>query len=211
LVGRHNISNCLAAAAVAERFGLSLEQIARGIAGLRSIPGRLERIDGPQPFEVFVDYAHTEDALRNAVRFLNRLTRGRVICVFGAGGDRDRSKRPLLGRAAAEADLAVVTSDNPRSEHPERIIRDILPGLTSAGRRPYIEPDRAQAIRWALDRAEPGDSVLIAGKGHETEQIIGNERLPFDDREVVRRSLVPPPHFLRIHSRVETAETVLTG
>jgi UDP-N-acetylmuramoyl-L-alanyl-D-glutamate--2,6-diaminopimelate ligase len=211
LVGRHNVSNCLAAAAVAERFGLALDEIAGGIASLGSIPGRLERIDGPQPFEVFVDYAHTEDALRNAVRFLRRLTRGRVICVFGAGGDRDRSKRPLLGRAAAEADLAVVTSDNPRSEHPDRIIREILPGLAAAGRRPHVEPDRAAAIRWALERAEPGDAVLIAGKGHETEQIIGGERLPFDDREVARRSLVPAPHFLRkspLHTRVGIPESV---
>jgi UDP-N-acetylmuramoyl-L-alanyl-D-glutamate--2,6-diaminopimelate ligase len=209
LVGRHNVSNCLAAAAAADRFDLSLEQIARGIASLEAIPGRLERIEGPQPFDVFVDYAHTEDALRNAVRFLRRLTRGRLICVFGAGGDRDRSKRPLLGRAAAEADLAVVTSDNPRSEHPDRIIRDILPGLTAAGRRPFIEPDRAAAIRWAIDRAEPGDTVLVAGKGHETVQIIGSERLPFDDREVVRRSLIRAPHFLSIPSRAEIHEAVL--
>ena len=211
LVGRHNVSNCLAAAAAADHFGLSLEQIARGIASLEVIPGRLERVDGPQPFDVFVDYAHTEDALRNAVRFLRRLTRGRVICVFGAGGDRDRSKRPLLGRAASEADLAVVTSDNPRSEHPDRIIRDILPGLTAAGRRPYIEADRAAAIRWAIDRAEPGDTVLVAGKGHETIQIIGSERLPFDDREVVRRSLIRAPHFLKSHSRAVVEEAVLTG
>jgi UDP-N-acetylmuramoyl-L-alanyl-D-glutamate--2,6-diaminopimelate ligase len=189
LVGRHNVSNCLAAAAVAAHFGVGIAEVARGIEALATVPGRLEQIDIGQPFPVFVDYAHTEDALRNCLSALRPLTRGRIICVFGAGGDRDRTKRPLLGRAAAEADLAVVTSDNPRSESPDAIIADILCGYPGARRQPYVEADRERAIRWALQHAGPADTVLIAGKGHETEQIVGTERLQFDDREVARECL----------------------
>jgi UDP-N-acetylmuramoyl-L-alanyl-D-glutamate--2,6-diaminopimelate ligase len=189
LVGRHNVSNCLAAAAVATHFGIGLNEIVRGIEALRAVPGRLEHIDGGQPFPVLVDYAHTEDALRNCLASLRPLTAGRIICVFGAGGDRDRTKRPRLGRAAAEADLAVVTSDNPRSEAPAAIIGDILAGFTGTKRRPCVEADRERAIRWAIQHAGPADTVLIAGKGHETEQIIGDQRLHFDDREVARECL----------------------
>ncbi len=188
LVGRHNVANCLAAAAVAAHFGVGLETIARGIRSLTAVPGRLEQVDAGQPFPVFVDYAHTEDALRNCLASLRPLTKGRVICVFGAGGDRDKLKRPLLGRAAAEADLPVVTSDNPRSEAPESIVADILCGFTGR-RQPYVDVDRERAIRWAIQHAGPGDTVLIAGKGHETEQIIGSQRLHFDDREVARGCL----------------------
>lgn len=188
LVGRHNIANCLAAAAVAAHFGIDLATIARGIRSLTAVPGRLELVDAGQPFPVFVDYAHTEDALRNCLASLRPLTRGRVICVFGAGGDRDKLKRPLLGRAASEADLPVVTSDNPRSETPDSIIADILCGFTGR-RQPYLEVDRERAIRWAIQHAGSGDTVLIAGKGHETEQIIGSQRLHFDDREVARGCL----------------------
>jgi len=195
LIGRHNVSNCLAAAASAVRAGISLDVIASGIESLALVPGRLERVDCRQSFDVFVDYAHTDDALRCCIGFLRRLALGRVICVFGAGGDRDRSKRPLLGRAAAEADLAVVTSDNPRSEHPEQIIHEILAGFPLSQREPYVEVDRAEAIRWALEQAEPGDCVLVAGKGHELEQIIGTERIPFDDREVVRTLLFRLAHL----------------
>lgn len=190
LVGRYNISNCLAAAAACEHLGVPGEAIARGIESLTSVPGRLERVDCGQPFDVFVDYAHTDDALRRCVTHLRELTHGRVICVFGAGGDRDRLKRPLLGRAAAAADIAVVTSDNPRTEDPNEIIREVLEGCQGASCRPWVEVDRAEAIQWALSEARPGDCVLVAGKGHEVEQIIGTQRLPFDDREVVRRSLV---------------------
>jgi len=188
LVGRHNISNCLAAAAVAVHFGIDLPTIARGIRSLAAVPGRLEQVDLGQPFPVFVDYAHTEDALRNCLASLRPITTGRVICVFGAGGDRDKLKRPLLGRAASEADLPVVTSDNPRSEAPESIVADILGGFTGR-RQPYVEIDRERAIRWAIQHAGPSDTVLIAGKGHETEQIIGSQRLHFDDREVARACL----------------------
>lgn len=187
LPGRHNVSNCLAAATAALHFDIPLAEIALGIESLTHVPGRLQQVDCGQDFAVFVDYAHTEDALQRCVQFLRRLTNGRVICVFGAGGDRDRSKRPLLGKAAAAADLAVVTSDNPRSEHPEQIIRDILPGFDGARQPPHVEADRQQAIQWALAAARPGDAVLIAGKGHETEQIVGAERHHFDDREVVRQ------------------------
>lgn len=190
LIGRHNVSNCLAAAAAAAHFGIALSDIARGIEALSGVPGRLERINCGQPFHVFVDYAHTDDALRNVIRAIRPLTPGRIICVFGAGGDRDRSKRPLLGKAACEADLAVVTSDNPRSEKPEGIIAEILTAFAAEARQPYVEADREQAIRWALQHAGPGDTVLIAGKGHETEQIVGTQRHHFDDREVARRNLL---------------------
>src|SRR4029078_1469749 len=124
------------------------------------------------------DYAHTDDALRRCVQFLKSRSSGRVTCVFGAGGDRDRTKRPLLGKAASEADIAIVTSDNPRSEEPSAIVRDILGGLNSTSCETIIEIDRAEAIRTALSSAETGDCVLVAGKGHETEQIIGSERIP---------------------------------
>jgi len=189
LVGRHNVSNCLAAAAATLQFGISLNEIAAGIEALTVVPGRLERIDCGQPFSVHVDYAHTDDALRQSVRSLRELSSGRILCVFGAGGDRDRSKRPLLGRAAAEADLAIITSDNPRTEDSHQIIQDILGGFDETSPQPHVEVDRAAAIRWALDRAEPGDSVLVAGKGHEVEQIVGDERIPFDDRAVIREFL----------------------
>jgi UDP-N-acetylmuramoyl-L-alanyl-D-glutamate--2,6-diaminopimelate ligase len=170
-------------------MGVRLDDIAAGIAALESVPGRLDRVECPYGFHVFVDYAHTDDALRRCVQFLKRLTTGRVICVFGAGGDRDRTKRPLLGRAAAEADVAVVTSDNPRSEDPQRIIRDVLTGLEGASCVCHVEADRAESICWALRQARPGDCVLVAGKGHEAEQIVGNQRLRFDDREVIRQLL----------------------
>jgi UDP-N-acetylmuramoyl-L-alanyl-D-glutamate--2,6-diaminopimelate ligase len=203
LIGKHNVSNCLAAAAVGMHFGASLQEIATGIAALESVPGRMEPIECGQPFQVFVDYAHTDDALRNAIRSLRPLTLKRILCVFGAGGDRDRSKRPLLGKAATEADLPVVTSDNPRSEDPAAIIRDILAGMGVERRKPCVEVSRENAIRWALQHAGPGDAVLIAGKGHETEQICGAMRQHFDDREVAReclndlypKSLTGPPHL----------------
>jgi len=193
LVGRHNISNCLAAAVAATALGATHSEIVTGLEQFRGAPGRMERIDAGQPFNVFVDYAHTDDALRRCLQSLRNITAGRLICVFGAGGDRDRSKRPLLGRAATLADLAIITSDNPRSENPQRIIDDILPGCSGAAIAPIVEPDRAAAIRWALDTARSGDCVLIAGKGHEQEQIIGDQRLPFDDRAVARAVLWQRP------------------
>ncbi len=189
LIGRHNVSNCLAAAAVAMHFGLSLEEIRDGLASQKTVPGRLEQVEGDQPFSVYVDYAHTDDALRRTIASLRELTSGRILCVFGAGGDRDRSKRPLLGRAGGTADVAIVTSDNPRSEDPTRIIEEVLAGCRATATEIHVEPDRSAAIHWAMSQAEPGDVVLVAGKGHETVQILGDAAHPFDDREVCRQAL----------------------
>jgi len=193
LIGRHNIANCLAATAAGLHFGLSLQEIAAGIGALRCVLGRLQAIDCGQPFQVFVDYAHTEDALRRLISAVRPWTRGRVICLFGAGGDRDRSKRPAMGAAASSADVVILTSDNPRSESPERIIDDIRSGC--AAQRLIIEPDRERAVGLALRLAEPGDVVLIAGKGHETVQIIGRDRLPCDDAALCRKYLTLRPHL----------------
>lgn len=189
MIGRHNISNCLAAAAVAAHLCVSPEEIVAGIEQFDCVPGRLERIQCGQPFDVFVDYAHTDDALRRCLQSLRSITPGKLICVFGAGGDRDRTKRPLLGRAASLADTAIVTSDNPRTEDPGRIIDEIVAGMSDSTAEVLIEPDRATAIAKALQIAEPGDCVLLAGKGHETDQVIGDRRLPFDDRQVARELL----------------------
>ena len=184
LIGRHNVSNCLAAISASLKLGIPVDVVVEGIRNLKNVPGRLEPVDCGQPFDLFVDYAHTDDALRRVVRSLKELSQGRLICVFGAGGDRDRSKRPLLGMAASEAEIPIVTSDNPRTEDPHQIIEDILSGFRKIGRKPYVEADRERAIRWALDEARQGDCVLISGKGHETYQILGSERIPFDDREL---------------------------
>ena len=155
---------------------------------MTSVPGRLELVDAGQPFTVLVDYAHTPDSLDNVLRTARDFAAGRVLVVFGAGGDRDRGKRPLMGRIAADlADVVLVTSDNPRSEEPLAIIQDILQGT---GMDVEIDPDRRTAIERALSLAEPGDVVVIAGKGHEQGQEIGPEKLPFDDREVVREALM---------------------
>jgi len=205
LPARHNILNCLAATAVALHFGARSEAIAAGIEQLPSVPGRLERVDAGQPFHVFVDYAHTDDALRRVVDNLKTLTKGKVICVFGAGGDRDRTKRPLLAEAASHADAAVVTSDNPRTESPTQIIEDILAGFPAGYSDFHIEADRRRAMAHAFSLAEPGDCVLIAGKGHETIQIVGDERRPFDDRLVATELLRELP-AVRTHSASQTAE-----
>lgn len=188
LIGRHNISNCLAAAAAGIHFGFSLDAIAAGLSTLEAVPGRLERIHCGQPFDVYVDYAHTADALQRVIAAVRPTTTGRIYCVFGAGGDRDRTKRAPMGTAAAAADVLVVTSDNPRSESPQAIIDEILCGVPG-GPECHVEVQRDRAIAWALDRAEPGDCVLVAGKGHERIQIIGANTVPFDDRAVCRRHL----------------------
>lgn len=186
MIGTHHVYNCLVAAAVGLTYGIDLATVVRGLEGTGHVPGRLERIECGQPFAVFVDYAHTPDALTRSLQTLRAGTRGRLICVFGAGGDRDRRKRPLMGRVVeSAADLAVLTSDNPRTEDPQAIIGDLRQGF----RQPHaaeVVPDRAEAIRWALGRARPGDCVLIAGKGHEDYQIIGEERIPLDDRQIAR-------------------------
>ncbi|MGN6593503.1 MAG: UDP-N-acetylmuramoyl-L-alanyl-D-glutamate--2,6-diaminopimelate ligase [Terriglobales bacterium] len=180
LVGRVNVLNVLAALGVGWVLGLEPEKLAAGVAQWPRVKGRFERIAAGQPFTVLVDYAHTPDALRNVLLLARELTRGRVRVVFGCGGDRDRGKRLLMGQAAAAgADWVLVTSDNPRSEDPNAIIADICPeGPPRAG---GIEPDRRRAIERALGEAEAGDTVVIAGKGHENYQIVGNERLHFDD------------------------------
>ncbi len=190
LVGRANLMNILAATAAGIALGLDPAKIAQGIEALRAVPGRLERVDEGQPFLVLVDYAHTDDALKNVLTTARELTRRRLIVVFGCGGDRDRTKRPLMGEVAGTlADLAVLTSDNPRSEDPLRIMSDALVGLQKTG-KPYLaEVDREAAIRKALETAGPGDVVVLAGKGHETYQVLKDRTIPFDDREVARRML----------------------
>jgi UDP-N-acetylmuramoyl-L-alanyl-D-glutamate--2,6-diaminopimelate ligase len=189
LPGDFNVANALGAIAAAHSLGIDLGTAASALAGAGRVPGRFEPVDEGQPFAVLVDYAHTPDSLENVLRAARRLTEGRVISVFGCGGDRDREKRPRMGRIGAElSDLAVVTSDNPRSEDPGAIIDEILAGIASDGVE--VEPDRRAAIALALSRAEPGDTVVIAGKGHEQgQEFEGGRKIPFDDREVAREEL----------------------
>jgi UDP-N-acetylmuramoyl-L-alanyl-D-glutamate--2,6-diaminopimelate ligase len=193
LIGRVNVYNILAASAAAVARGCSLESIAAGIAALKAVPGRFEGVDCGQPFTVVVDYAHTDDALRNLTSLAREFVKqnsGRVITVFGCGGDRDRSKRPLMGEAAGRgSDLVVLTSDNPRSEDPLAIINDAVIGLQRSGARYKTEPDRRVAIALALGEAKSGDIVLIAGKGHEKVQISRTGTVPFHDREVAAEVL----------------------
>jgi len=194
MTGAHNIQNALCAATVCVGLGVSLEQIAGGLESMPCVPGRFETVDRGQPFHVVVDYAHTDDGLRNVLEAIRPLCRGRIICVFGCGGDRDRGKRPKMGAvAAALSHYIVLTSDNPRTEDPLRILMDIEVGLQQQGKRKYedyeVVENREEAIRRAIRLARPDDVVLIAGKGHETYQIIGTEKYPFDDREVAARAL----------------------
>jgi UDP-N-acetylmuramoyl-L-alanyl-D-glutamate--2,6-diaminopimelate ligase len=186
LVGKFNVYNALAALAAALCEGIPLEAAAASLERVTGVPGRLEPVDEGQPFAVVVDYAHTPDGLDNVLRAVREIAEKRVICVFGCGGDRDRTKRPVMGRIAAQlADFVWVTSDNPRSEDPAAILRDIEAGLIESGcpaDRYAMEVDRRTAIFRAVEMAKPGDVVLIAGKGHETYQIIGGDTLPFDDR-----------------------------
>jgi UDP-N-acetylmuramoyl-L-alanyl-D-glutamate--2,6-diaminopimelate ligase len=190
LIGRINVSNILAACAAGLSYGIAPETIARGIARLRAVPGRFERVDEGQPFVVVVDYAHTDDALRNVIAVARGLNPKRVITLFGCGGDRDRSKRPLMGRAAAEAsDFVVLTSDNPRSEDPLAIMNDALVGIRRVDVPHIVEPDRQTAIARALMEAREGDIVILAGKGHEQYQVLKDRTIPFDDRAVAREVL----------------------
>ncbi len=194
LVGEHNVMNLLAAVATGLALGLPPETIARALGEVVAVPGRFERVDVGQPFLVVVDYAHTPDALERVLATARRLTPGRLAVVFGCGGDRDRGKRPIMGEIAARlADRVWVTSDNPRSEPPRAIIDEILVGarrVSGAGAQVSAEPDRRAAIHAALRWAARGDTVVIAGKGHETYQLVGSEVLPFDDRDVARRILL---------------------
>ncbi|MCB9897087.1 MAG: UDP-N-acetylmuramoyl-L-alanyl-D-glutamate--2,6-diaminopimelate ligase [Planctomycetes bacterium] len=191
LVGRHNVSNALAAAGAALALGLPAAAITTGLASLAAVPGRLESIDCGQDFRVLVDYAHTPDALEQVLRLLRPLTRGRLHVVFGCGGDRDRSKRPRMGAAVASAaDALWVTSDNPRSEDPASILEQILAGVPDGVRERTVSlVDRREAIAAACRAARGGDIVLVAGKGHETTQTVGDSVLPFDDRDVCREVL----------------------
>ncbi len=191
LLGRANLMNILAATATALGIGLSMETIQQGILSLTAVPGRLQKIDHGQPFLVIVDYAHTDDALKNVLQAARDLTGNRLIVVFGCGGERDRTKRPVMGEVAGRlSDLAVLTSDNPRGEDPILIMNDVLVGLQKTG-KPYLaEVDRHAAIRKALEEAREGDTVVLAGKGHESYQVLKDRTIPFDDREVARDVLL---------------------
>jgi UDP-N-acetylmuramoyl-L-alanyl-D-glutamate--2,6-diaminopimelate ligase len=187
---KHQVTSRLAAFGAAAMLGVEPEIIVQGVASCQSVPGRFERVDVGQPFTVIVDYAHTDDALRNTLQAVRALGGKRVITVFGCGGDRDRAKRPLMGQAAGELSAFVVlTSDNPRSEDPLAIINDALVGLRRTDTPHVIEPDREKAIRRALTEAGPDDAVLIAGKGHETYQVLKDRTIDFDDRAVAKQIL----------------------
>jgi UDP-N-acetylmuramoyl-L-alanyl-D-glutamate--2,6-diaminopimelate ligase len=186
MVGAHNVSNALAAAGAARVLGAGMVEVKRGLEALAHVPGRMERVPLRAPFSVVVDYAHTPDALERVLAAVRPLARRRVIAVFGCGGNRDRTKRPIMGRIATErADIAWVTSDNPRDEDPLSIIEEIRAGVRRRDRLEW-EPDRRTAIRKALAAARGGDVVVVAGKGHEREQVVGNRRFPFHDPAVVR-------------------------
>jgi UDP-N-acetylmuramoyl-L-alanyl-D-glutamate--2,6-diaminopimelate ligase len=192
LPGDFNVANALAALAVAHALGLDLQASAEALLSAEQVPGRFEAIHEGQPFGVLVDYAHTPDSLENVLAAARRITHGRLISVFGCGGDRDRDKRPLMGRAGAElSDLAIVTSDNPRSEDPSAIIDEIRAGIPSEPHAEVvIEPDRRAAIALAVSRAGEGDTVVVAGKGHEQgQEFEGGRKIPFDDRDVAREEL----------------------
>jgi UDP-N-acetylmuramoyl-L-alanyl-D-glutamate--2,6-diaminopimelate ligase len=186
LRGRFNVENLLGVVAAARLLGVDDDGIAEGVLAATGVPGRFEAVDEGQPFTVLVDYAHTPDSLANVLRSAREVTENTLICVFGCGGDRDRGKRPVMGRLAKElADVAIVTSDNPRSEDPRTIIDEIVAGSSGF----EIEPDRRAAITQAIELAQPGDVVVIAGKGHEQGQETAGRTLPFDDREVARDAL----------------------
>ncbi len=205
LLGRHNIYNILSAVGAALGAGIEMEAVRRGINGKITVPGRLEAVDRGQDFLVLVDYAHTDDALKNVLSTLKPLTEGRLITLFGCGGDRDKNKRPKMAAAAARlSDRVIVTSDNPRTEEPDKIIEDILEGFEGAeiekvepapgsfegkGRAYTVIPDRRDAIAFAVSEAKKGDIVLVAGKGHEDYQIIGTKKYPFDDRIEAEKGL----------------------
>jgi UDP-N-acetylmuramoyl-L-alanyl-D-glutamate--2,6-diaminopimelate ligase len=206
LVGSHNIYNILSAIGIGTALGFAGDIIARGISAMQAVPGRMEKVDEGQSFGVVVDYAHTEDALVRLLEAVREITAGKVITVFGCGGDRDRTKRPKMGAAAVNgSDIVIVTSDNPRTEEPLSIIGEIEKGMEAAGVRmpvrdlmsaaapgktPYcVIPDRHEAVAAAINMAGRGDVVVLAGKGHEDYQIIGDRKIHFDDREVARQEI----------------------
>ncbi len=192
LVGQFNLENLLAAVGAALHLGVSLDTIAAALPGFGGVPGRMEqvKVSDAQDISVIVDYAHTPDSLKNSLQAARPFVPGRLICVFGCGGDRDRTKRPQMGRIAYElADLVVVTSDNPRTEDPEQILQDVVTGIPAELEAGQVVGDRATAIQSAIAMAQPGDGILIAGKGHEDYQILGTEKIHFDDREQARHFL----------------------
>jgi UDP-N-acetylmuramoyl-L-alanyl-D-glutamate--2,6-diaminopimelate ligase len=192
LVGRINVFNILAAIGAAQALGLSNEVIEEGIRNLESVSGRFQRIDQGQPYLVIVDYAHTDDALESLIRTARELNpKGRIITLFGCGGSKDRTKRPVMGEVTGRlSDLTILSNDNPRQEDPLKIISDIIVGVQKTSGKYVIEPDREKAIGLAIDEARAGDIVLLAGKGHENYQILADRTLEFDDREVARRALI---------------------
>ena len=189
--GRFSVYNALGAIATCGELGIPPEECAAALATFPGVAGRMEVVPTPgKPYTLLIDYAHTPDALENVLKTVRGFAQKRVIAVFGCGGDREKEKRPRMGRAVARlADFAVVTSDNPRTEDPEAIIRDILPGMTAAAGRYAVEPDRRKAIALAMEQGRAGDVILLCGKGHETYQEIGNETHPMDEREIVRSLL----------------------
>ncbi len=190
LLGEHNLSNILGVVGCSLALEIPIETIQKGIWNLKNVPGRLERVDVGQPFLVLVDYAHTDDALKNVGQALQKLKKHRLLTVFGCGGDRDRKKRPLMAKAAQRfSDFVIVTSDNPRTEEPNAIIEEILGGFDGKKEGVFVEVDRKKAIYKAISMAKPKDIILIAGKGHEDYQIIGKTKIHFDDREVATEAL----------------------
>jgi UDP-N-acetylmuramoyl-L-alanyl-D-glutamate--2,6-diaminopimelate ligase len=192
LMGRPNVYNILAAICLTMGLGIEISDIHKGVQAIRGVPGRFERIMQGQNFDVIIDYAHTDDALSNLLSVVRGQTSGRVICVFGCGGDRDRTKRPLMGKAAARgSDWSIITSDNPRGEEPGRIIKEIEEGFLQEDSKGRYEVciDRKEAIYRAIKMAKPGDMIVITGKGHEKTQIVGTKVLPFDDREIARHAI----------------------
>jgi UDP-N-acetylmuramoyl-L-alanyl-D-glutamate--2,6-diaminopimelate ligase len=190
MMGKPNVSNILAAVAVCRDLGIDPEHIKQGVESCPPVPGRFEPVDQGQPFQVFVDYAHTPDALDKLLKAARELQPKRLLVLFGCGGERDRTKRPAMGGIAERlSDFCWITSDNPRSEDPIRIIREIEGGFECRPVKYCVEPDRAEAIRGILRQARPRDVVVIAGKGHENYQILADRTVPFDDREQVRQAL----------------------
>jgi UDP-N-acetylmuramoyl-L-alanyl-D-glutamate--2,6-diaminopimelate ligase len=192
LIGRFNVSNAMAALAAATSLGVSLREAVLSLAKSPQVPGRLEAVPAKRQFQIFVDYAHTDDALLNVLKTLRELGPRRLILVFGAGGDRDKEKRPLMGRVADQnADYSIITSDNPRKEDPLAIIADVREGFRTKNFETV--PDRAEAIARAIALAQPRDIILIAGKGHETYQEFADHTIPFDDRQMARRAIENRP------------------
>ena len=191
LLGRYNVANHLAAAGLCLGAGLDLGTVAAGLSSLKGVPGRLEKVSGNGDFAVLVDYAHTDDALQNVLTTLKPLCQGRLIVLFGCGGDRDKTKRPRMAAVVEQlADVVFVTSDNPRTEKPEAIIADIMVGFRDlSSERLTVEPDRRKAIELAIETARPDDILVLAGKGHETYQIIGDKKFDFSDKDIARQCL----------------------